>query len=113
MDDKSLLRLALATGILGVVSLFLIMHLVNFPENSIGSIKSGEEDDKVKITGRVERQRVSGNTSIITISREEEIKVIIFEPVNLEVGKELTVIGRTKDYLGEMEILADEVTVKN
>ncbi len=112
MKDSLLIRIALITSIIGIGFLIIILTTTGLQEIDISEAKELEEDATIRITGRVERITSKEDFSIINIKKEEEITVILFDKVNLSKGQRVEVIGKTKDYKGEKEVIAEKIVVK-
>jgi len=112
MKDSLLLRIALATSIIGLCALGLILEITGLQEVSISEAKDLGEDKTVRITGVVERVTNKDKFAIINIMKEEKITVVLFDNINLSRGQRVEIIGKTKNYKGEKEVIADEIIIK-
>lgn len=112
MQDSLLLKIAMITSIIGLGALALILTTTGLQEIDISQAKQLEEDQAVRITGTVERITAKEDFSIINIKKQEEITVIAFDRVNLSKGQRIEVTGRTEDYKGKKEVIAEEIVVK-
>nr|MCK4929976.1 hypothetical protein [Nanoarchaeota archaeon] len=112
MKDSLLLRIALITSIIGLAILVIILKTTGLQEIDISEAKELEEDKTVRITGIVERVTNKDNFAIINIKKQETITVIIFDNINLSKGQKVEVIGKTKEYKGEKEVIADKIILK-
>ncbi len=112
MKDSLLLRIALITSIIGLAILVIILKTTGLQEIDISEAKELEEDTTVRITGIVERVTNKDNFAIINIKKQETITVIIFDNINLSKGQKVEVIGKTKEYKGEKEVIADKIILK-
>ena len=112
MQDSALLTLALITSIIGIGFLVIILTTTGLQEVDISEAKELEEDKAVMITGRVERITAKPGFTIINLKKEEEITVITFEKLNLSKGQKVEITGRTQDYKGEKEVVAEKIVLK-
>lgn len=112
MDESLLLKAALVIAVLGLAAITLIIKLSGIQEVNIGEAKQADEDSTVKITGTVERITSKEGFSIINIRKEESIAVVLFDSINLSKGQKVEVIGKTKDYNGGKELVAEKIVVK-
>ena len=109
-----ILKISIITAVIGIISLFLISMVLT--EETI-------EIKKLKI-GQIER--ISGMVTSVYVSRDEhvfmkvadntgEITVVAFKNSNidqaydLEIGEEISVLGRVDEYKGDLEIIAKEI----
>jgi len=110
----NILKISIIVAVLGIVSLFFISKLLT--EETI-------EISKLKI-GQIER--ISGMVASVYVSRDDhvflkvadntgEVTVVAFknsnidEAYDLEVGEEVSVLGRVDEYKGKLEIIAKEI----
>ncbi|KYK26756.1 hypothetical protein AYK26_04755 [Euryarchaeota archaeon SM23-78] len=112
MKDSLLLRIALITSIIGLGALALILSTTGLQEIDISEAKELEEDTTIKITGTIERVTNKEDFAIINIRKEEEITVIIFDNVDISKGQRVEITGKTQEYKGEKEIIADKIIIK-
>lgn len=109
MKDKTLLNLALISGIIGVVSLFLIMHFSPVKEYNIQELSNETDGKSVKISGTIQRVTNTEKTTFIEIAQTCSITGIIFENITLQKGEKVQVTGKLSEYNGKKEILVDEI----
>jgi DNA/RNA endonuclease YhcR with UshA esterase domain len=112
MNESLLLKSALITAILGLIAITLITKLTSLEEMNIGEAKQADEGNVVIITGTVERVTSKEGFSVISIKKEESIDVVLFDSINLSKGQKVEVTGKTKEYQGSKEIVADKIIVK-
>jgi DNA/RNA endonuclease YhcR with UshA esterase domain len=110
----NILKISIIVAIVGIISLFLISRLLTEETIEISELKIGQIE------------RISGMITSVYISRDDhvflkvadntgEITVVAFknsnidEAYDLEVGEELSVLGRVDEYKGELEIIAKEI----
>ncbi len=108
MKDKTLLKLSLATAILGIIALFLITELIELPEKSIANAL--EQEGFVKISGKVTSVRSSESITYIKLSDESgQADIIYFGKTDLKKGSDAEVIGKVGSYKGSKQIEAKEI----
>ena len=112
MNESLLLKIALITAILGLAALALITKITDLKEINIGEAKQADEEATVKITGVVERVTSKEGFSIINVMKEESIAVVLFDKINLSKGQRVEIIGKTREYKGQNEIVAEKIIVK-
>ncbi len=111
MHDSILLRIALIISIIGLILLVIILKTFGVQEINISEAKELEEDENIKIIGVVERVTSKQGFSIIEVSKKETIKIIVFDKINLSQGESIEIIGRTQNYNGEKEIIAEKIVL--
>ena len=112
MNESLLLKAALVTAILGIIALIVIIKTTDIQEININQAKASEEGETIRITGIVERVTSKEGFSIISIKKEEEISVVLFDSINLSKGQRVEITGKTQDYKGTKELVADKIMVK-
>src|SRR4030042_1856166 len=112
MNESLLLKIALITAILGLAALALIAKITDLKEINIGEAKQADEEVTVKITGTVERVTSKEDFSIINIRKEEEISVVLCDKINLSRGQRVEITGKTKEYKGQKEIVAETILIR-
>jgi len=112
MNESLLLKVALATAILGIIALIIIIKATGIQEININQAKESEEGATIKITGVVERVTSKEGFSIISIKKEETISVVLFDSINLSKGQRVEITGKTQDYKGTKELVADKIVIK-
>ena len=110
----NILKISIITAVIGIIALYFI---------SKAMIEETIEIKKLKI-GQIER--ISGMVTSVYVSRDDhvfmkvadntgEITVVAFknsnidEAYDLEIGEEITVLGRVDEYKGDLEIIAKEI----
>jgi DNA/RNA endonuclease YhcR with UshA esterase domain len=111
----NILKISIIVAIIGIISLFFISRLLTEETIEISELKIGQIE------------RISGMVTSVYISRDDhvflkvadntgEITVVAFknsnidEAYDLEIGEEVSVLGRVDEYKGELEIIAKEIT---
>ena len=114
MDDATLLKIALVSSFIGLCILFVMMYFSVIPEKTIDSLNDSDLGSKIKISGNIERIRVSANnqTTFITLSQKCSIDVVSFDRINLTAGQKISVEGIVQEYQDKKEIIADRIIVK-
>jgi len=110
---QSLLKVALASAIIGTALLIFLSAKLEPPLISISEIDVRKIDNFVKISGKI--TDVKDTQSLIIFDVEDEsgrIKVILYknkETINLNKGMKVEIIGKVKEYEGEIEIEASSI----
>lgn len=112
MNESLLLKAALITAVLGIIALIVIIKTTDIQEININQAKASEEGETIKITGIVERVTSKEGFSIISIKKEEAISIVLFDNINLTKGQRVEITGKTQDYKGTKELVADKIVIK-
>ena len=112
MHESTLTKLSLLMAIIGIIGLYIISDFSKDNE----SIKLGElreTNNKITLYGQVNRVTETNTTTFLKVSRqiEEELDVVIFEPIQIQKGSYVKITGRKQTYKGQEKIVADEVYV--
>lgn len=111
MNEKTLLKIALAIGILGMALLFLMSNRIKIDEAMIGRMDE-VVDESVVVTGSVIGVNRLDSVTSILIQKDEIFSVALFGKTPLiEVGDMVQVRGKVSDNNGETEIIGEEVRV--
>jgi len=115
VEDKLLLRIAIATAFTGLCALFFMMYFTEIPLREINSIDLNDVDNKIIVEGVVEKVAYSTNnkTTFITISQECKITAVSFDMINITDGTHIRVEGKVSEYDGRTEIIVDKITSYN
>ncbi|MBW3012484.1 hypothetical protein KY311_04820 [Candidatus Woesearchaeota archaeon] len=108
MKEKTLLKIALISTILGIFSLLVLSEFIELGESTISQIKE-MDGGVVRLTGIVEKVIEKDKVIILTVSKKETIDVVVFDEVSFEKGQHVDVIGEVDKYNGKKEIIAKEV----
>jgi len=104
MQDKSLLAIALALGIIGLIVLYFISEAA-LPEIETRPLEAA--DSVVRLRGIVTGVEQRGGIQVIRL--EYEAEVVFFEPVPAFEGMEAEIIGEVSEYNGRKEVLGIEI----
>lgn len=110
-----ILKISIITAVIGIILLFVITQVFKEEEVKIEDVKLGQIE---RISGMVTSVYVSKNMHVFlkVADNTGEISVVVFENYNIdeaydiEVGDEISVLGRIDEYKGEMEIIAKEIS---
>ncbi len=111
MQEQILLKIALISAVLGLVALFLVTQRIELSQTQINQIDQINED--VLIKGVVTRVTDREDLLFLEITKPEKITVIMFKDgiIDIEKGDAVEIIGRTDEFEGKEEIIANEVRV--
>jgi DNA/RNA endonuclease YhcR with UshA esterase domain len=108
MNDMTLLRAALLTGIIGIIALFVLSSRP-LEETAVEMISCRDTGDTVKISGRIEGARQLGGVTIMDVSSSRSIPVVVFDNYSPVVGAQVTLTGKVEVYKGQLEVLASTI----
>ena len=112
MKEKDLLKVSLIFSLIGILLLFILTYemKVNFYE--INSLSKDNLDSAVRIKGVVESFAETPGLYLVNLKDDTgAITVVIFkdEPLNLQEGLELEVVGTVTEYNNKLEIILKEI----
>lgn len=110
----NIIKLSVAVAAIGIVALLFLVRYNEQNNTKISELKQGQIE---KITGMINSVYVSkdGHTFLKVADMSGEVSVVAFkssnidEVYNLEVGDQVSVLGRVEDYKGKIEIIAKEI----
>ena len=110
----NILKISIIVSIVGLVSLFFLSRLFTEELTEISELKIGQME---RISGMVTSVYVSRDSHVFlkVADNTGEITVVAFknsnidEAYDLEIGEEVSVLGRVDEYEGELEIIAKEI----
>ncbi|MBN1385879.1 OB-fold nucleic acid binding domain-containing protein [Candidatus Woesearchaeota archaeon] len=110
MDEKLLLKGALIGSIIGLIGLLV----TGATSESIKDYENKEMLDygsEMRAEGVIDSISSNGNMSFITLKRETELGIILFDsyPLPLEKGDRIEIRGTLDEYNGEDELIASEI----
>jgi len=115
MKDKTLLKIALATSIIGLFLLFLISDSIEVDQTALDRITLNNVDETVKIQGTITSVRDLETVTITTIQQPEERTAILFkgdsQPTALQEGMHVEILGKVDEYNGNPEIIAHRIRI--
>ena len=111
MKEKTLLRISIIGTLIGIFLLYIISENIKIDETSISKIKEEQIGNDVKVEGRVKDVFNGEKISIITITKPEEMKVVVMKNISVKEGDYIEVIGEVEEYNGELEVMGNRVRV--
>ena|SRR3989338_6918391 len=115
MKEKTLLKTALITSLIGLIALYIISSNLEINETSIQKITLENKDDFIKLNGFVTKVVNAEKVSILEITQPQKITVVLFKNKNKNIsiseGSEVEIFGRVDEYEGNMEIIAERIRV--
>ena len=114
MNEKTLLKVSIASIIIGL--LFLLLYAGEVDLKAISNIEEIPEEQMVKIKGTVTSLRTSDKTIFLEVEGEtvQKNQVIVFsdQDIYLKEGDYVEISGMVEEYNGKKEIIANEIIVK-
>ena len=107
MKESTLLKIALIGALVGLVLLYFVSEKADYG----GNLDNAELGDTVKVIGVVNSVRNSGNTTFLSITKEEYVDIVVFKALNLTEGQYIEVIGEVDEYEGEREMIGNALRV--
>lgn len=104
MKDSTLLRISLATALIGIISLYIISNNLELEESNLVA-----DQEYIKLRGLVEDIRVFDEVTSFTLSYSDDVKVVVFKELDLIEGSSVEVVGSVEEYRGEKEIIAESI----
>lgn len=110
----NILKISIIVAIIGIVSLFFISRILTEEAIEISELKIGQIE---RISGMVTSVYVSRDNHVFlkVADNTGDITIVAFknsnidEAYDLEVGEEVSVLGRVDEYKGKLEIIAKEI----
>ena len=109
----NLIKISITVAIIGVVALFFI---VKYQQQNTVKISDLEQGQIERITGMINSVYISkdGHTFLKVTDSSGEISVVAFKSSNidvydLEIGDQISILGRVEEYKGSLEIIAKEI----
>jgi DNA/RNA endonuclease YhcR with UshA esterase domain len=113
VKEKTLLRIALVVGVLGIAVLFVMSQRIKVDEKMISKLDQSV-DETVFVTGSVVGVSVSANnsTTFLQIQKDEMVSVVLFgRAQHVSEGDYIQVRGKVTEHDGRTEIIGEEVRV--
>ena len=110
-----ILKISIVVAIVGLIALFFISRIFTEEVTEISELKIGQME---RISGMVTSVYVSRDSHVFlkVADNTGEITVVAFKNSNideayeLEIGEEVSVLGRVDEYKGNLEIIAKEIS---
>ncbi len=113
MEEKKLLILALISGTIGILILFIISEKINLEVSSINSITSKDLNQEIKVKGTITSIKETPKLLIINIEdRTGSIIITTFsKELPFEKNTNIEVQGKIIDYNNQLEIQAKTIKI--
>ncbi|MFW6014109.1 MAG: hypothetical protein ACOCQG_02950 [Candidatus Nanoarchaeia archaeon] len=107
MKDSTLLSIAVIVGLVGLAVLYFVSERTE-PEE-FENLQRHDEDEIVKLSGKVKDIIKTESVTILEVETLKSIKVVAFEPIELNKGQQIQITGKISEYEGEREIMAERI----
>ncbi|OGM02216.1 hypothetical protein A3K72_00930 [Candidatus Woesearchaeota archaeon RBG_13_36_6] len=113
MKERSLLKIALASSLIGLLVLFFVSSKLEIEENSIKELDNLNLDQDIRVKGVVSSVKDTGSIMILDIAQPQTINVMLFKDGNISISKGdfVELNGELKEYNGKKEIIANQIEV--
>jgi len=110
MNEKTILRIAISTSLVGVLFLLILCNVLELPLTFIGDLDESFLDENVRVEGKVEKVLEKSNVIMFDlVDNTGRIKVIIFTDEGVDLENYVDVEGTVMEYKGELEINAERI----
>lgn len=108
MKDKTMLKIALATTIIGLASLAALAEFIEIGIYTISEAKNAKSD--VKVSGVADSVKAGKEIVRFKLTDEyDEIDVVLFDEFDMQNGDYVEVEGRVGEYQGKKQIVARRI----
>ncbi|MAE43094.1 hypothetical protein CMO93_04935 [Candidatus Woesearchaeota archaeon] len=115
MKEKTLLKVALITSLLGLLILYAISDNITISQTNIEKITLDNKDEMVKLKGIVSKVIDTEKVTIINIIQPQEITAVLFKDENtttkIKENNQIEIIGKVDEYEGKLEIIAHRARI--
>jgi len=116
MKDKTLVKMAFFSSIIGVAMLFVVSSFMAVPERDIANLSSQDISKTVKIIGKVVKVQDGSKVAKMTVEQPTYIDAVIFkegpEDLGFKAGQQVEIIGEYREVKGMKELVIDEAKLK-
>ena len=113
MKETTLLKIALACSLVGLVLLYFISIKIEV-KNYNPNILNKNIGDDVRLEGAVAKVTDRGNVIFIEVNQQSPVTVVLFTEENnlkLNNGDNVEIIGKVQEYNGKNEIIAQKIRI--
>ncbi len=94
-----------------MVCTIFISEFIEIEGKDIGEITIDDLDKNVKIMGTISNVIDTDKVVIMNVVQPKELKVVVFKDrdIDLKKGNYIEVLGKVKEFEGELEIIGDRI----
>ncbi len=114
MQEKTLLRTAFITAIIGILILLFILNKIELTHSNLGNLTKNDLDKKVKIKAEVIKVTETPGLYILDVKDFSGImKVTVFKDEQLDIkkGDVLEIEAQVTNYKDNLELIAKKITI--
>ena len=113
MKETTLLKIALACSLLGLVILYFISAKIDVKDYKPSQLNENIGDD-VKLIGTITKISKNDNVAFLEVNYQSPVIVVLFtddKNLSLKVNDSIEVFGEVQEYKGKNEIIAQKIRV--
>jgi hypothetical protein len=114
MQEKTLLKISLLTGIIGIIFLYLVSIAIELP--TVQKIDRLAEETEVKLSGIIGKVTSKDQVAFLEVMNEkiEKTDVILFKDQDIYLGEGdyVEITGTIEDYQGRKELVGNKIVKK-
>ena len=113
MRETTLLKIALISGIAGLILLLGVLETTPSKEVSISDIRTEDIRGSVLIRGKISRIAVHNDTQFLDLLDDDPFTVMVTrdDAIPIKVGQHVEVRGRIEDSNGKKQFTGEEVRI--
>ncbi|MBI2548454.1 hypothetical protein HYW21_03820 [Candidatus Woesearchaeota archaeon] len=113
MEEQTLVKIALCTAILGIVTLFFLTPRLTLQDQTRQTLLLAEDKDTLVFQGDVQEIQQREGVIFLKLRVQETREVVLFtdDPLTITQNDRVEVTGKVATYEGKKEIIGDSVTV--
>lgn len=108
---NKLLIVAILCSVMGVLIILFVAERTNVELVSISEIDDSFIEKEIRVQGKVVSFKQLEKVALFSVSDGEEIKVVIFDEIDLKNGYDVEVVGKVVEYKGELEMEGNLVRI--
>lgn len=113
MREKTILKIALVSGIAGLILLLGVLESTPPHEIALSRLLTEEFREEVLVRGTVTRVAHGNATQWLTLQSDDPLSVTVFreEAIPIHAGDRVEVRGKLEEYNGKKRFVGEEVRV--
>lgn len=110
MHDNTLIAIALSTSSLGILMLLAAMLFLEMPVSTITDASGMADGAPIRLSGAVVKTTMVSGKTIIILTQETTIPIVIEETIELESGTCIDVEGKRSSYKDQVQVDASKIS---